>query len=98
MKSKVLETREVFQLEKFWLEKQTCFKIELDPLLLKKLVCALTPNLLSNSQKENGTNEAQGVEIWGLYTCMEEKGRPKVTQILIRKSIVQYSTMYLHSH
>ena len=65
MKSEVLETRVVFPLENFWFEKQTFFKIELDPLLLKKLVCALTPKLLSHSPKENCTNNAQGVEIWG---------------------------------
>ena len=69
----------------------------LDPLFLTKIACALTPKLLSYSPKENGTNEAQGVEIWGLYTCMEVKGRTKVTQILIRKSIVQCSAMYPHS-
>ena len=61
MRNEVLETREKFPLQKFWFEKQTCFKIELDPLLLKKLVCALSPKLLSHSPKENGENEAQGV-------------------------------------
>ena len=47
---------------------------------VEKLVCVLTPKLLFHSPKEIGTNEAHGVEI---YTFMEAKGRPKVTQILI---------------
>ena len=50
----------------------------------KKCVCVFTPRLLSHSPKENGANEAQGVEIWGYKTCMVENGRSKVTQILIR--------------
>ena len=65
MKSEFLETREMFPLEKFWFEKQTCLKIELDPLLLKRLVYAVTPKLLSHSPKVNGTNDAHGVKIWG---------------------------------
>jgi hypothetical protein len=33
--------------------------------MLKKLVCALIPKLLSHSPKENGANEVHGVEILG---------------------------------
>ena len=68
---------------KIWFEKPTCFKIELNHLLLKKLVCALRPKLLSHSPKENGTNEAYGVEIWGLHTCMGDNYRPKSLKYLL---------------
>ena len=57
----------MFPLEKIWFEKQTCLKIELEPLLLKKLICALMPKLLSHSPKENGTNEAEEANIGFIY-------------------------------
>jgi hypothetical protein len=99
MKSEVLETRERFPLEKFWFEKQALPKNWVRSYFVeKKLVCALTPKLLSHSPKENDANETQGVKIWGLYTCMEAKGRPKVTPIFIRNSTIQYRTIYCHSH
>ena len=39
----------------------------------KKRGCVFTPRLLSHSPKANGANEAQGVEIWGLYACIWSK-------------------------
>ena len=63
---------------------KTFQKMMLDRLFLTQMSCALTPKLLSLSlQRKNGANEAQGVEIWALYTRMEVNGRPKFTQILI---------------
>ena len=42
-----------------------------DPLLLTHNVFVFfNPKLLSHSPKANGANEAKGVEIWGLYTCI----------------------------
>ena len=65
-------------------------KVMLDLLFLKKSVFVLSHlNSSLTLQMQNGRNQDQGVEIRGLYACMKEKGRPKVTQILIRKSKVQ---------
>ena len=40
---------------------------------MDKCVCVFTPKILSHSPKENGANEDQGVEMWGLYTCTGHK-------------------------
>ena len=36
----------------------------------KTCVCVFTPRLFSYSPKVNGANEAQGVKISALYTCI----------------------------
>jgi hypothetical protein len=50
--------------------------------LIEKNICALPPKRLS-LQSENGANEVEEVEIWGLYTSMDAKGISKVTQKFI---------------
>ena len=48
-----------------------------------KCVCIFTPRLLSHSPKVNGINEAQGVKISGLYTCIGCKVGQKTPKYLL---------------
>lgn len=98
MESEVFETWKCFPLENFDLRMKTFLKIVLDPLWSKKCVCALPPKLLSHSPKENGKYEAQGVEMWGFYTCMDAKGSSKVTQKFIWNYRVNSKTFTPLSH
>ena len=73
---------EVFLSWKFWFVNTNFPKWTLYHLFLIKIVFVfLTSKLLSHSLKENGANEAQAVEIWGLYTCIGWKVGQKTPNI-----------------
>ena len=78
------ETWKCFSLEIFWFVNENFPQMILDPLFLTHNVFVfLTPKLFSHSPKANGANEAQGVKIWGLYTCIGRKVGQKTPKYLL---------------